>query len=262
MKDSKISWTDDTWNPVTGCDKVSPGCKFCYAETLTERFKGGKAYPNGFDITYKPQRLEDPLRATRPRLYFVNSLSDVFHKEMDIAYIDAMFDVMKRAYWHNFQVLTKRADLMVKYFSGRSVPENVWLGVSIESDKYMDRMHTLLKLRDKCRTLFISFEPMLSCITPVPEMQFIDWIIVGGESGAHLWNEECDRGLVTYATAEKKWYPKPEAEIWVRTLRDFCKQNEVAFFFKQWGGSTPNAGGHLLDGEEIQQMPPFVTLIS
>jgi protein gp37 len=241
MADStQIEWTDSTWNPVTGCTKVTAGCDFCYAERFSERFRGVKGHPfeNGFDLTLRPERLEQPLRWQQPRRIFVNSMSDLFHKEVPTTFIDAVFDTMEKASWHTYQVLTKRSSLMTRYLRKRYAdglaPQHIWLGVSIEDAKNVVRL-THLKVAP-ARTKFVSFEPLIGPVGPV-NLKGIDWVIVGGESGPRA---------------------RPIEEAWVLEIRDRCKADKVAFFFKQWGGIRPKAGGRLLKGREWNQYPDTV----
>jgi protein gp37 len=238
MADStQIEWTDSTWNPVTGCTKVTAGCDFCYAERFSERFRGVKGHPfeNGFDLTLRPERLEQPLRWQQPRRIFVNSMSDLFHKEVPATFIDAVFDTMETASWHTYQVLTKRSSLMVRYLRERYrdglAPRHIWLGVSIEDAKNAVRLNHLKAARASIK--FVSFEPLIGPVGPV-DLKGIDWVIVGGESGPRS---------------------RPIDEAWVLEIRDQCKADKVAFFFKQWGGIRPKSGGRLLKGREWNQYP-------
>jgi protein gp37 len=230
---TNIEWTEATWNPVTGCDRVSPGCAHCYALTFAERWRGvpGHPYQQGFDLRLWPERLEQPLRWRRPRVIFVNSMSDLFHERIPDEYIAQVFDVMVRASEHTFQVLTKRPARMVELAPRLPWPENVWLGVSIENRRFVDRADLLRAAPAAVR--FISAEPLLTALSDLA-LADIDWLIVGGESGHRH---------------------RPIEVEWVRDLRDRCLQEGVAFFFKQWGGRTPKAGGRLLDGVEWNQMP-------
>lgn len=238
MADStQIEWTDSTWNPVTGCTKVTDGCDFCYAERFSERFRGVEGHPfeNGFDLTLRPERLEQPLRWRQPRRIFVNSMSDLFHKEVPATFIDAVFDTMEQASWHTYQVLTKRSSLMVRYLRERYkdglAPRHIWLGVSIEDAKNAVRLNHLKAARASIK--FVSFEPLIGPVGPV-DLKGIDWVIVGGESGPRA---------------------RPIDEAWVLEIRDLCKADKVAFFFKQWGGIRPKSGGRLLKGREWNQYP-------
>jgi protein gp37 len=238
MADStQIEWTDSTWNPVTGCTKVTAGCDFCYAERFSERFRAvkGHLFENGFDLTLRPERLQQPLSWRQPRRIFVNSMSDLFHKEVPTSFIDAVFDTMEKASWHTYQVLTKRSSLMTRYLRRRYTdglaPEHIWLGVSIEDAKNAVRLNHLKAA--PARTKFVSFEPLIGPIGPV-NLKGIDWVIVGGESGPRA---------------------RPIEESWVLEIRDRCKSDKVAFFFKQWGGIRPKSGGRLLKGREWNQYP-------
>jgi protein gp37 len=230
---SRIEWTQATWNPVTGCSKVSPGCAHCYAETFAERFRGvpGHPYEQGFDLKLHPARLELPLRWKRPRLVFVNSMSDLFHEDVPVAYITAVFATMRMANQHIFQVLTKRADRLSQLAPLLEWPENVWMGVSIENRRFTWRADRLRMVNAAVR--FISAEPLLGRLEDL-DLHDIDWLITGGESGPH------HRAL------------NPD---WARDLRDRCLAQGVAFFFKQWGGKTSKAGGRELDGTTWSQMP-------
>ncbi len=228
-----IEWTDATWNPVTGCSKVSPGCKHCYAERLAARLQamGNRRYARGFAVTLHPDLIELPLRWRRPRRVFVNSMSDLFHEEIPEAFIRQVFETMARAHWHQFQILTKRSARLRELSSRLPWPPNVWQGISIESAAYVRRVRDLQCVPAAVR--FLSIEPLLGPIRQLP-LDGINWVIVGGESGP-------DRRPV-------------EAE-WVRDLRDQCLRAGVAFFFKQWGGHTPKARGRELDGRTWDEMP-------
>ncbi|MGH7389895.1 MAG: DUF5131 family protein [Candidatus Rokuibacteriota bacterium] len=243
--DSAIEWTDATWNPVSGCTKVSPGCKFCYAERLTKRF-GRREFT---DVTLHPERLDLPVRWRGPRMIFVNSMSDLFHERVPFDFIDQVFATMARASHHVFQVLTKRADRMVewhrKHSGARPVPSHVWLGVSVESAAYTWRVDRLRQVDVPVR--FISAEPLLGPLTSI-KLAGISWVITGGEScGAP------SRALVEQTA--RGWRPKADATQWVRDIRDQCRAAGVAFFHKQWGGPTPKTGGRLLDGREWSEYP-------
>lgn len=232
-QNSAIEWTDATWNPVTGCLEVSPGCDHCYARTFAERFRGVPAHPyeQGFDLRLWPSRLEYPLRWRKPRRIFVNSMSDLFHKDVPEAFIRQVFDVMARASWHNFQVLTKRPQRLARLAPTLPWPAHVWIGVSIENDEYAWRADYLRTVPAAVR--FISAEPLLGSL-PSLGLGGIHWLITGGESGPG--HRPCD----------------PE---WVRNLRDRCVAAGVAFFHKQWGGRTPKAGGRLIDGRTWDEYP-------
>lgn len=233
MGKSNIEWTEETWNPVTGCDSVSPGCDNCYAERLAARLQamGNKRYVNGFRITLHWDKIEEPLRWTRPRLVFVNSMSDLFHPDVPDDFIDSVFDAMSRATRHTFQVLTKRPQRAAKHLNGSKLAPNIWMGTSIETDQYAFRANHLRKINAKVR--FLSCEPLLGPL-PSLDLQNIHWIIVGGESGPGH---------------------RPIEIEWVRALRDRSQEDKIPFFFKQWGGHTPKAGGRTLDNKTWNQMP-------
>lgn len=233
MAKSSIEWTESTWNPVTGCNKISPGCKHCYAERMAGRLKamGQHNYRNGFELTLQPQNLELPLKWKKPQTIFVNSMSDLFHKDIPVEYIQRVFETMERAHWHRFQVLTKRAERVEELSSLLPWPENVWMGVSVETLKYAYRIDHLR--RTPARVRFLSLEPLLG---PLPELDLRDihWVIVGGESGPGA---------------------RPMSEEWVTDLRDQCLQARVPFFFKQWGGVHKSTTGRELEGRTWDEMP-------
>jgi len=234
---SQIEWTDATWNPVTGCTKVGPGCDNCYAERFAERWRGipGHSYEQGFDLRLWPSRLRQPAAWKKPRMIFVNSMSDLFHKDVDRSHIDRVFDAMEDANWHVFQVLTKRSSLMRDYVRRRygksPVPNHIWLGVSVEDAQRANRIDHLKQVNSEAR--FISFEPLLGPIGEI-DLSGIAWAIVGGESGPGARAMDAS---------------------WATQIRDHCDRHDVAFFFKQWGGPRPKSGGRLLDGEEWNGFP-------
>src|SRR5688572_3705946 len=217
-QDSAIEWTDATWNPVTGCSKVSAGCDNCYAERFSERFRGTAGHPfeDGFDLTLRPDRLRQPWMWRQPRMIFVNSMSDLFHKEIPTAFIDCVFDTMEQATWHTFQVLTKRSSLMRDYlrrrYSGARGPLHMWFGVSVEDGSKKSRVRHLQQTPAGMR--FLSVEPLIGPMGKI-DLTGVDWVIVGGESGPGA---------------------RPMKPEWVREIRDQCFSSGVAFFFKQWGG--------------------------
>src|SRR5579859_3812236 len=230
---SAIEWTEATWNPVTGCTQVSPGCDHCYALNFAERFRGvpGHPYEVGFDLTLRPGRLGLPLRWREPRLIFVNSMSDLFHVRVPDEFIKRVFKTMQAAHWHTFQVLTKRPQRAARMLDQLPWPANVWLGTSVETSKYVWRVDAVRKVPAAVR--FLSCEPLLGSLSTL-DVSGIDWVIVGGESG---WGHRP---------------PKPE---WICEIRDLALTANIPFFFKQWGGRYPNSGGRLLDGREWNQMP-------
>lgn len=235
-----IEWTEATWNPVTGCDKVSPGCAHCYAEAFAERWRGvpGHPYEQGFDLRMWPQRLDQPQRWKRPRMIFVNSMSDLFHERIPDAFIREVFASMEEADWHTFQILTKRPDRLIELAGTLPWPSNVWMGVSIENRRFVDRADLLREVPAAIR--FISAEPLLGSLEGL-DLSEIDWLIAGGESGPRA---------------------RPAEPEWIRELRDRCQGEDVAFFFKQWGGRTSKAGGRLLDGVEYGELPTLRQLVS
>ncbi|MCK9504527.1 MAG: phage Gp37/Gp68 family protein [Porticoccaceae bacterium] len=241
---SKIEWTEQTWNPVTGCTKVSPGCKHCYAETMSRRLQamGAPGYENGFKLSLLPERLSQPYRRQKPTMYFVNSMSDLFQDEVPIAFIDRVMDVIHQTPHHTYQILTKRSGNMREYFSSRPVPDNAWLGVSVEDRKYgKPRIPDLVAI--KARTRFLSIEPLLEDVGQL-HLKGIHWVIVGGESGSGA---------------------RLMKEAWARSIRNQCLAANVDFFFKQWGawgadGKQRNkkANGRLLDGKVWDMIPSVV----
>ena len=235
---SAIEWTDASWNPVTGCTKISRGCDNCYAERFAERFRGVRGHPfaNGFSLTLRFERLEQPLLWRRSRMIFVNSMSDLFHKGIPLKFVDSVFDTMERATWHTFQLLTKRSSLMRDYllhrYRGGRGPAHIWCGVSVEDGRAKSRVTDLRAAPAALR--FLSIEPLIGPVGTI-DLTGIDWVIVGGESGPGARSIEPD---------------------WVREVRDQCLHEGVAFFFKQWGGLRPKSGGRLLDGREWNDFPP------
>ena len=234
---TNIEWTDATWNPVTGCTKISAGCDHCYAERFSERFRGTPNHPfeTGFDLTLRPERLEHPLRWRAPRMIFVNSMSDLFHKEIPNEFISRVFDTMEAASWHTFQVLTKRSSLMRDFlrrrYDGGCGPRHMWFGVSVEDGARTSRIRHLRDAPAGVR--FLSIEPLIGPVGKL-DLSEIDWVIVGGESGPKA---------------------RPMKEEWALEIRDQCMTTGVPFFFKQWGGRTPKTKGRILDGKEWSQFP-------
>lgn len=239
---SGIEWTEATWNPTTGCDQVSPGCDNCYALTLSKRLKamGSKKYQldgdpctsgPGFKLTVHEDSLDVPRRWTAPRLIFVNSMSDLFHNDVPIAFIRQVFDVIRETPQHTYQMLTKRSKRLARIADQLDWPSNLWMGVSVETDRYLFRIDHLRNVPAAVR--FVSAEPLLGALGDI-DLDGIHWVIAGGESGPHS---------------------RPVEQDWVTELRDCCADAEVAFFFKQWGGRTPKAGGRELEGEVWDQLP-------
>ncbi|WP_298402436.1 DUF5131 family protein [uncultured Chloroflexus sp.] len=238
MARSSIEWTEATWNPLTGCTKISPGCKHCYAERMALRLQamGLEKYRNGFRLTLHPNTLPEPLQWKQPRMIFVNSMSDLFHHDVPVTFIQQVFAVMTQAHWHTFQVLTKRAERLHELDPLLAWPSNVWMGVSVERADYLDRIH---RLRETGATIkFLSCEPLLGPLPNLP-LDGIDWVIVGGESGPGA---------------------RPIDPAWVREIRDQCQAAGVAFFFKQWGGPRKHRTGRVLDGRTWDEWPQRATV--
>ena len=239
---SEIEWTDATWNPVTGCTKVGPGCDNCYAERFAERWRGisGHPYEQGFDLRQWPSRLDQPSLWKKPRMIFVNSMSDLFHKEVDRRFVDRVFGVMEEESRHTYQILTKRSSLMRNYVRQRygacRVPTHIWLGVSVENAAHKGRMGHLKQINSESK--FISFEPLLGSIGPI-DLTGIAWAIIGGESGPRARRMERE---------------------WANELRQACDDSGTAFFFKQWGGARPKSGGRLLEGREWNGFPANLSI--
>ncbi len=233
MAKSKIEWTESSWNPLTGCTKISPGCKNCYAERMAIRLKamGQKNYKNGFKLTLHPHVLDLPLKWKKPQFIFVNSMSDLFHEDVPLDFIQSVFSIMRKAHWHVFQVLTKRAQRLYEVSTLINWPPNVWMGVSVENADYLFRVDLLRQI--SARVKFLSLEPLLG---PLPDLklQDIDWVVVGGESGPNA---------------------RPMEEKWVLDIRDQCVDANVPFFFKQWGGFFKKRHGRLLENRTWDEMP-------
>jgi len=230
---STIEWTGSTWNPLTGCTKVSPGCKHCYAERMARRLQvmGQLNYANGFKLTLHENALELPLHWKKPQTIFVNSMSDLFIKDVPLAFIEQVFDVMHRANWHQFQVLTKRSERLIELSPKLEWAPNIWMGVSVELEKYSSRIDHLRQTGAIVK--FISLEPLLG---PIPRLNLenINWVIVGGESGPKA---------------------RPVDRDWVIDIRNQCQKVEVPFFFKQWGGLNKKKNGRMLEGRTWDEMP-------
>ena len=238
---SEIEWTDATWNPVTGCTKITRGCDNCYAERFAERWRdvAGHPYEQGFDLRLWPSRMDQPARWRKPRMIFVNSMSDLFHKRVERRFIDRVFETMEAVDRHVYQILTKRSSLMRNYlqrrYAGGSAPDHIWCGVSVEDHSASVRIHHLRSAPLSVR--FLSIEPLLGPVGNI-DLEGISWVIVGGESGPQA---------------------RPMRPEWVHDIRDRCEQAGVHFFFKQWGGQTPKAGGRELEGVEYNAMPKHPT---
>jgi protein gp37 len=230
---SAIEWTESTWNPVTGCTKISPGCMHCYAERMAKRLQamGQPNYVNGFHLKTHNHAVELPLTWKKPRTIFVNSMSDLFHKDVPVNFILRVFDVMRRADWHQYQLLTKRSERLLELDSQLSWLSHVWMGVSVESQEYVHRIDHLRQTH--AHTKFLSVEPLLGPLANL-DLSEIDWVIVGGESGPGA---------------------RPMDAAWVTSIRDQCRQARVPFFFKQWGGLQKKRAGRELEGRTWDEMP-------
>jgi protein gp37 len=239
MAQSSIEWTDMTWNPTTGCTKLSAGCKFCYAEVMSRRLKamGVEKYENNFKLTVHEDELNTPYTWKKSKIVFVNSMSDLFHKDVPVSFIQKVFAVMKDNPQHVFQILTKRADVL-RYYDSEGLLDwthNIWMGVSIENAKVLNRLD-LLKATS-ARVKFLSCEPLIGPLSNMG-LKGIDWVIVGGESGRK---------------------PRPMKEEWVTDIKDQCQDANVAFFFKQWGGTNKKKTGRVLDGQTWNEMPEIAS---
>ncbi len=233
-----IEWTEATWNPVTGCTKISPGCANCYAERLALRLQamGQPNYAKGFKLTVQEHMLELPLRWKTPQIIFVNSMSDLFHRDVPTEYIHRVFDVMKRAYWHRFQVLTKRSLRLMRLGPSLDWQPNIWMGVSVESKDFAFRINHLRETGAHIK--FLSLEPLLGPLSNL-NLQGINWAIVGGESGPHA---------------------RPMQQEWVVDIRNQCQSADVPFFFKQWGGTNKKKAGRVLENRTWDEMPHAVAV--
>lgn len=237
MSKSRIEWTESTWNPVTGCTKISDGCKHCYAERMAFRLMsmGQPNYRNGFDVTLHENVLPAPLKWKKSKMIFVNSMSDLFHEDIPESFIFKTFEIMRKAYWHTFQILTKRSERLLSLDTKIDWPKNVWMGVTVENDKHLHRIDDLRKTNASIK--FLSLEPLLSPLLNL-ELKKIDWVIVGGESGP-------------MARPIEKW--------WVESIRDVCLISKVPFFFKQWGGVHKKKNGRSLEGRIWNQTPSIIS---
>jgi len=240
MNTTKIEWTDRVWNPSKGCSKISEGCKYCYAESFAKRLQamGMEDYKDGFKFKILPHRLNEPLKIKKPQKFFVNSMSDLFHDDMPDEYLNQIFDVINQTPQHTYQILTKRAENMFEYFQNHNVPENVWLGVTVENSKYLYRVDILRKINATIK--FVSFEPLIGSVGKI-DLTDIDWVIVGGESG---------------------YNGRPMKPEWVNEIYLQCQEKNIPFFFKQWGtwGSdgikrNKKANGKLFQDKIIQEYP-------
>jgi len=237
---SSIEWTEATWNPITGCSKISPGCKHCYAERLAMRLQamGVTNYRNGFEVTLHEHALRLPLTWKTPQTIFVNSMSDLFHKDVPLIFIRKIFDVMEAAHWHRFQILTKRSERLLELSSKLSWTANIWMVVSVEHPDYVYRIDHLRQTDAHIK--FLSLEPLLA---PLPRLKLknIDWAIVGGESGPGA---------------------RPMQKEWVLAIQNQCRKADVAFYFKQWGGVFKKKAGRVLEGRTWDEMPAAAELVA
>jgi len=235
MAQSSIEWTEMTWNPTTGCNKLTAGCKFCYAEVMSKRLQsmGVEKYKDNFQLRVHEDELNIPYTWKKPKVVFVNSMSDLFHKKVPLEFIQKVFKVMNENPQHVFQVLTKRADLLFEYHTQLKWTHNIWMGVSVENEKVVNRIDYLRRTR--ARVKFLSCEPLIG---PLPHLNLrsIDWVIVGGESGRT---------------------PRPMNPDWVLDIQEQCEKSDVAFFFKQWGGTNKKKTGRILNGRTYDEMPEF-----
>jgi protein gp37 len=233
MAQSSIEWTELTWNPVTGCTKISPGCKYCYALNFARRLQamGAVNYKNGFKLTLQPHMLDKPLSWKKPSMIFVNSMSDLFHKDIPDEFIISVFEIMNKANWHKFQVLTKRPERVLEMNNELKWTANIWMGTSVECEEYVSRIDLIRKISANIK--FLSLEPLLG---PLPNLNLkkIDWVIVGGESG---------------------FKARPMKTEWVLDIKVQCEQNNIPFFFKQWGGKNKKKAGRILEGKTWNGMP-------
>lgn len=233
MNKTKIEWTESTWNPITGCSEASTGCANCYAKKMAKRLKamGNPRYKNGFEITIHEDLFELPLKSKEPKIIFVCSMSDLFHEKVSFEVIERLFDVMEKANWHIFQVLTKRSGRLLEFSKTRTIPSNVWIGVTIEHESVSNRLEHIKQISAKVK--FLSCEPLVGSLREL-DFNGIDWIVVGGESGSNS---------------------RPLREDWVLEIRNQCEEKNIRFFFKQWGGWNKKKNGKLLQGKIYDQMP-------
>jgi len=235
MKSSKIEWTESTWNPITGCTKISEGCLNCYAERMALRLQamGQQNYKDGFKVRWHEKMLKTPLTWKKSRMIFVNSMSDLFHEEVPASFVNKIISTIKEANWHVFQALTKRSKRLVEFSESIKWPSNLWLGVTVESKNHLERIEDLKSIKAKCK--FISFEPLLTEIPPI-NLEGIDWVIVGGESGP--------------GAREMK-------REWVLEIKEMCEEKKIPFFFKQWGGVNKKKTGRILLDKTWDQYPNY-----
>lgn len=256
MNETKINWTELSWNPASGCNEVSKACDRCYAKVIAEKYRGTPAFPNGFDVMVRPWKLNEPAKVKRPSLIFTNSMTDMFHLGISDDYRDKICDVMRAHPQHRYQVLTKRPAVAEKFFRTREVPSSMWLGCTVEEQATTWRIDVLRRIAAPVR--FLSCEPIYSPL--LVDLTGIDWVIGGGESGGHLSSPNTtdldERALVRRGLkGEAKWMPREDRVDWIRQLRDDTVRARAAFYWKQWGGPKPESGGRLIDGRTWDDMP-------
>lgn len=258
MNETAINWTDVTWNPWSGCERISAGCRYCYAEQLAEQKRGTAAFPRGFELTLRPHKLLEPARLRRPSLVFTNSMTDMFWEAVPDIERDRAFAAMAAAPWHRYQVLTKRPEVMARYFATREIPPWVWLGVTIENRAAVrQRIPVLRSLPARVR--FLSVEPLLTDLGDISaDLDGIHWVIGGGESGLHLRDPAIRRARGIAEPIDGKWQPRADRYDWARHLRDSAARAGAAFWWKQWGGVRPHSTGRVIDGREWDEMPTHV----
>lgn len=252
MQETPINWTEVSWNPASGCTKISEECKHCYAETIAENKRGTPAFPQGFDVYLRPWKLDEPRKLRRPSLVFTNSMTDMFHDAIPDEYRDRVCETMERYSSHRYQVLTKRPENALRYAQRRTLPRSMWLGVTVGHEKRVGRIDVLRQIDVVVR--FVSAEPLLTALDGL-DLNGIHWVITGGESGTHMARPEVasERGLAH--REGKTWVARPDRIPWVRSIRDQCVAAGVAFWHKQWGGVRPEAAGRELDGRTWDEMP-------
>lgn len=253
MNKTGIKWTDKTWNPVTGCAKVSAGCRYCYANELADRFAGSAHYPHGFAMTLHPERLKQPMNLKLPQRIFVNSMSDLFWDAVPENFVDQVFDVMEATPHLTYQILTKRPERMLAYSRRRRFKRNIWAGVTVESQAVAGRLDVLRQVETDSNR-FVSAEPLLSPLDV--DWSGIDWVISGGESGEHMRFADIRAARALVELKGNNWTPRTDRIDWVRGIRDGVNAADAAFFHKQWGGITNNVAGNVLDGRIWEEFPP------
>lgn len=257
MNETAILWTDLSWNPMSGCTPLGPECKHCYARGIAEPKRGTPAFPQGFDLTYRPHKLGELAKVKAPSLVFANSMSDLFHPSIPDEWRDRVLATVAASPRHQVQTLTKRPEVLARYTSTHKLPGNLWVGVSVGHPSSLHRIDTLRGVDAAVR--FVSVEPMLADIGPALDLRGMHWLIGGGESGCHLMDpvEREERGMAD-RTDRGRWVPRPSRIPWARNLRDACAAQGVRFFWKQWGGPKGEAAGRLLDGRTHDEYPDAI----